>query len=51
MLAAYGDCSGLTHALPGAVSQAFLSLADTAERSLDASGWVDRIDAATNLLD
>jgi hypothetical protein len=51
VLAAYGDCSGLARALPGAVSQAFLSLADTVEGSPEAAGWTSRIDAATNLLD
>ncbi|MEQ7009769.1 phosphotransferase [Actinopolymorpha sp. B17G11] len=46
VFAAYGDCAGLDLVLAAAVSQAFLSLADTPEGSPDAREWIARIEAA-----
>jgi hypothetical protein len=47
---AYGDATGLGEALPSSAVQGVLSLADTAEHSDSARGWIDRLEETSRRL-
>ncbi len=47
---AYGPTPGLNDVLPAAAAQGLLSLADVADGSPDAAGWVDRLAATSRRL-
>ncbi|HEY1915486.1 MAG TPA: phosphotransferase [Streptosporangiaceae bacterium] len=49
-IAAYGTAEGLAEVLPAIAVQGLLSLADTGPGSAEATAWIQRLNAATNLM-
>jgi hypothetical protein len=48
VIAAYGQAAGLALALPSAAVQGLLRLSDAVAGSAEASGWIERLDAAAS---